>query len=499
MSDTSSGGLTFVGDTLAGATPARTGSRSLPDLDTMIHREMLMSTITSTRLDDLRADVRGDVLVPGDTRYDEARALFLGNVDRHPAVIVEVTGAADVARVIAFARETGLPLAVRSGGHGASGLASVEGGVVIDVRGLDTMDVDVATREAWAGAGVTAGQYTTRAVEHGLATGFGDTASVGVSGITLGGGVGYLSRKHGLSIDSLLAAELVTADGQVRMVDAEHHPDLFWAIRGGGGNFGVLTRLRFRLHDVSRFTGGMLVLPATPETVSGAVALADAAPDELSTILNVMPCPPMPFLPQAIHGTPVILAMLAWSGAAEEGARVLAAFRQLATPLADMVAEQPYSGMYPPEEGEYRPSAVQRTLFLDHVDRDVAALMLERLAASDAPMRAVQLRVLGGAIARVPADATAYAHRSSRIMAVIVSFHGPDDRDAREAWVTSLADAVRQEDRGAYVNFLMDEGAAGVHAAYPDATYTRLAAIKAAWDPTNLFRGNQNIEPAAAG
>jgi FAD/FMN-containing dehydrogenase len=460
-----------------------------------------MPTALTPDLEELRSSIQGSVITPTDDRYEAVRALFMANHDRHPAVIVEVADAADTARAVDFARDHGLPLAVRSGGHGAGGFGSVEGGIVIDVRQLRAIDIDVDGRTVWAGAGVTAGELTTATVAHGLATGFGDTGSVGISGITLGGGVGYLSRKHGLTIDNLLGVELVTADGQVVEVDADHHPDLFWAVRGGGGNFGVVTRLRYRLVDVSEFTGGMLMLPATPDTVTGFMSLAEAAPDGLSTILNVMPCPPMPFLPAEHHGTLVLLAMLAWTGPADEGARVLAPFRALAEPLADMVAEQPYTGMYPPEEGggEYRPMAVQRTLFLDHVDRDMAALILERLADSDAPMRAVQLRVLGGQIARVPRDATAYAHRSSRIMGVVVSFHGPDDLAQREAWVTSLTEALRQGDGGAYVNFLMDQGPDGVRAAYPDGTYERLARIKASWDPGNLFRSNQNIAPAAAG
>jgi FAD/FMN-containing dehydrogenase len=456
-----------------------------------------MPVTLTPAIDALRSDIHGSVIEPDDERYDTSRQLFLGNVDRHPAVIVEVADAQDVARTIAFARETGLPLAVRSGGHGAGGFGGVDDGVVIDVRRLDSLDVDVRGRTAWAGAGLSAAQYTSATVEHGLTTGFGDTGSVGISGITLGGGVGYLSRKHGLTIDSLLGAELVTADGRIVEVDAEHHPDLFWAIRGGGGNVGVVTRLRYRLHDVTEFTGGMLLLPATPETVTGFIRLADAAPEGLSTILNVMPCPPMPFVPQEQHGQLVLLAMLGWVGPADEGSRVLAPFRELATPIADMVSAQPYTAMYPPEEGEYHPSAVQRTLFLDHLDRDAAALILARLAESDAPMRAVQLRVLGGAIARVPADATAYAHRTRRIMAVVVSFHGPDDLERRERWVTSLADALRQGGPGAYVNFLMDQGEAGVRSAYPPDTYARLASVKATWDPTNLFRGNQNVPPAA--
>ena len=210
-------------------------------------------------------DIQGRILTPEDPGYDAARTVFLGNVDRRPALIARPTDAADVARVIALARDSGAELAVRGGGHSPAGHSASDGGVVLDLRGLRELDIDLDGRTAWAGGGLTAGEYTTAAGEHGLATGFGDAGSVGIGGITLSGGVGFLVREHGMTIDQLLAAEIVTADGRVLEVDAERHPDLFWAIRGGGGNFGVVTRLRFQLHDVSEFTGGILVLPASAD------------------------------------------------------------------------------------------------------------------------------------------------------------------------------------------------------------------------------------------
>jgi FAD/FMN-containing dehydrogenase len=242
-----------------------------------------------------------------------------GGVDPRPAAIVKVADATDVAAVIAIARETGVPLAVRSGGHSGAGYGSVDDGIVIDVRALDSLDLDPVARTAWAGSGLTAGEYTAEAAKHGLATGFGDTGSVGLGGLITGGGVGYLVRKHGLTIDNLLAAEVVTADGQVRTVDDEHEPDLFWAIRGGGGNVGVVTRFKLRLHELDGVVGGMLILPATAKTVAGFIAAAEAAPEELSTIGNVMPCPPMPFVPEEHHGKVVILGMLAYEGGADDG------------------------------------------------------------------------------------------------------------------------------------------------------------------------------------
>ncbi|HSL75338.1 MAG TPA: FAD-binding oxidoreductase [Candidatus Limnocylindrales bacterium] len=462
-----------------------------------------METQTTTNPSDLastlRAAVKGRVIAQDDPDYDAARAIVYGGVDPRPAVIVKVADASDIATVIATARETGAPLAVRSGGHSGAGYSNVDDGVVIDVRALDGLDLDPDARTAWAGSGVTAGEYTAEAARHGLATGFGDTASVGLGGLITGGGVGYLVRKHGLTIDNLLAAEVVTADGQVRVVDAEHEPDLFWAIRGGGGNVGVVTRFKLTLHELDGVVGGMLILPATAETVAGFIAAAEAAPEELSTIANVMPCPPMPFVPEEHHGSVVILGMLAYAGGAEEGERALAPFRALAEPLADMVKPIPYPEMFPPDDPDYHPTAVARTMFIDHVDASTAETIMSYLTSSDASMRVAQLRVLGGAVARVAPEATAYAHRASRIMVNLAAFYeGEEDKARRQAWVDEFASAIDQGDRGMYVNFVGDEGEAGVRAAYPGVTWDRLAAVKAAYDPENVFRRNQNVPPAGA-
>jgi FAD/FMN-containing dehydrogenase len=288
----------------------------------------------------------------------------------------------------------------------------------------------------------------------------------------------------------------VTAHGQLLHVDAQTHPDLFWAIRGGGGNFGIATRLQFQLHEVSTIVGGMLLLPATPEVIASFVAEAEAAPEELSTIANVMVAPPMPFVPPEHHGRLVIMAMLVHAGELDAGERAVAPFRALAAPIADMVRPMPYPAIYPPEE-EYHPTAVARTMFVDGINRDTAETIVEYLQASDASMRVAQLRVLGGAMARVPAQATAFAHRQRRIMVNVAAFYqGPEDRAVREAWIVDFAAALRQGDDGAYVNFLGDEGQARVRDAYPGSTWDRLVAIKGRYDPTNLFRLNQNIPPA---
>src|SRR5262245_13656359 len=381
----------------------------------------MSSTIISRALDSL-ADVKGRIVTPADPIYDDTRRVFYGGIDKRPSAIVRVKGIRDVQRVIASARKEGYELAVRSGGHSVVGHSTTDGGIVIDLRELSNIEVDPVARTAWVETGATARQVTEALGQHGLVVGFGDAGSVGVGGITLNGGIGFLVRKFGMTIDSLLAAEVVTADGRYCRVDAEHDADLFWAIRGGGGNFGVVTRVQFLLHELPAFTGGILILPATPETIAGFAAASLSAPEELSTIGNVMPAPPLPFLAPEQHGRLVIFAFMAFAGDDDAAQRALAPFRSLATALADLVKPQPYVSMYPPEDPSYRPTAVGRTLFLDAVDPKMAELICTYLTKSDATMRVAQLRALGGALARVPADATAYAHRTKPMLVNVAAF-----------------------------------------------------------------------------
>ncbi|MPZ93403.1 MAG: FAD-binding protein [Propionibacteriales bacterium] len=459
----------------------------------------MTSTPDTAVVDRLRAELDGQFVGPGDGEYDAARTVFVGGIDRRPAVIVRPTDADGVARVVSVARDTGLDLAVRSGGHSGAGHSVCEGGIMLDLSRMRALEVDVEGHTAWAQTGLTASGYTTAVGEHGLATGFGDTGSVGIGGITLGGGVGFLSRKYGLTIDDVLAAEVVTADGTLLHVDADNEPDLFWALRGGGGNFGVVTRFRYRLNEVPTVVGGMLMLQASADVLTKFLAEADAAPDELSTIANVMPVPPIPFIPAEHHGSLVLMALVCYAGPPEDGERVLAPFRSLATPLVDMVKPMPYPAIFLPEDPDYHPTAVARTLYVNDVSTETAETVIERIRTSDAPMRVAQLRMLGGAVARVAPDATAYAHRTSRIMANVAAFYtGPADLAEREAWVLETADLLRQDDAGVYVNFLGAEGPERVRAAYPGATWDRLVEVKRRYDPTNVFRLNQNIPPDGA-
>jgi FAD/FMN-containing dehydrogenase len=448
---------------------------------------------------ELRSAVKGTVLAPDDSGYDDARTTFYGGFDARPAAIVLAADPSDVSSVVSLARDEGHELAVRSGGHSVAGHCTTEGGIVLDLRNLNQLDIDVTGQTAWVGPGLTAEEFTKAAATHGLALGFGDAGSVGIGGITLGGGVGFLARKYGLTIDSLLAADIVTADGRLRRANAERHPDLFWAIRGGGGNFGVVTRLHFRLHEVDKVFGGMLILPATPDAITSFVSEAEAAPEEVSTIANIMMAPPMPFLPEEAHGKLIILALMTYAGDVDAGERAIAPFRAIERPIVDMMRPMTYPEMYLPEESDYHPTAVSRTMFVETVDRNTADTILEYIRESDAMMRVAQLRVLGGAVARVPVDATAYAHRRARIMANVAAFYdGEEDKAVRNKWVADFAASLGQDDSPAYVNFLGEEGRDRVRDAYPGSIWDRLVEIKGRYDPTNLFRVNQNIPPAGS-
>ncbi|MFL6043625.1 MAG: FAD-binding oxidoreductase [Propionibacteriaceae bacterium] len=457
-----------------------------------------MSTPQSqkTLIPDLRSELRGEVIGPDDAAYDEARQVFFKGVDRRPAAVVRVAGAEDVARVVKRARDAGLDLAVRSGGHHRAGYGTCEGGIVIDLSGMRSLDIDADAKTAWAETGIRAGEYTSAVGERGRATGLGDTGSVGIGGITLGGGIGFLARKYGLTIDDLLAAEVVTADGEIVQASEESEPDLFWAIRGGGGNFGVVTRLQLRLHQISEIVGGILILPATPEVITGFLEAAEDAPEEISTIANLMLAPPMPFIPEKAHGEPVLMGMLADVGPIDQAQAALAPFRTLGEPYADMVRQMRYPEIY---EGEGPPVRYGSgtNFFADALDPADAATILGQLHQGTAMMNAVQLRVLGGALARVPNEATAFAHRDRGLFVNIAAMYmDPGEKDRHDTWVAGVADSLGKDEAGGYIGFLGDEDEATVRAAYSGPTWDRLRQLKRRYDPDNLFHLNNNVPPA---
>jgi FAD/FMN-containing dehydrogenase len=454
------------------------------------------SETSDLSIDQLRAELDGRVIAPADPAYDDARQVFLKGVDRHPAAVVRPTNAEEVARVVSFAREAGVELAVRSGGHSRAGYGTTDGGIVIDLSEMKALEIDDESKTASVETGMTAGEYTAATGERGLATGLGDTGSVGIGGITLAGGIGFLVRNNGLTIDDLLAAEVVTADGEVVQASEESEPELFWGIRGGEGNFGVVTRLTLRLHEISEIVGGMLILPASPQVVTGFLEAAAAAPEELSTIANVMLAPPLPFVPEEAHGQPVLMGSFAYVGPVDDAEAVLAPFRALGEPYADMVRPVRYPELY---EGEGPPVrfASGANFFADSLDGERAEAIFEGLPKSTAMMKAVQLRVLGGALGRVPADATAFAHRARRLFVNIAAMYMDGaEKDTHDAWVDGLADSLGRNGEGGYVGFLGDEDEETVRAAYPGETWERLREVKGRYDPDNVFRLNHNIPPA---
>ena len=301
--------------------------------------------------------LRGDVMDPRDTAFEDTARIWNQAHQATPMAIVRVADAGDVATTVAFARSNGIEIAVRAGGHSVAGHSSGDGVLVIDLRALRGVHIDPAGGTVWAGAGLTAGELVTALAPHGLSVPFGDTGSVGIGGITLGGGIGYLVRKHGLTIDSLVAVEIVTASGEVLVASENEHADLFWAIRGGGGNFGIVTRFRYQAHPVDMVFGGAMVLPMSREVLLGAIEAAASAPDELSVIADVMDMPPLPFLPEEHHGRRAVLLTMIWVGDPDAGAAAVAPFRELATPLGEMVAPMPYPTIYAFTEGAGEPHA----------------------------------------------------------------------------------------------------------------------------------------------
>jgi FAD/FMN-containing dehydrogenase len=446
------------------------------------------------------AGLRGGAVLPGDEGYEQARRVANTAVDRRPAAIVRPVDGVEVAQAVAFARDAGVPLAVRAGGHGLAGhgVGAADGALVLDLSAMTAITVDPGRRIATAEGGALAGDLVKAAFAHGLTVPLGDTATVGLGGLTLGGGVGWLARKHGLTIDHLLAVELVTADGRILRVSADEHPDLFWALRGGGGNFGVVTRFEYRAQPIGTVLGGFLVLPGTRDVLRGHVPIAASAPDELTTIAMLMAVPPMPFVPAEHHGSLAFMVGLVHDGDLDAGQAAIAPYRALAAPLGEAVMPMPYPAIYELGGPEGPMASVTRSLFLPALDDAAIDTILDFMGRRSSPMAMVQVRVLGGAVARVAADATAFAFRDRQVMVgIITPFLDPAEAPVHVAWTQAFFEALRPAGSGVYSNFLDDEGPDRVREAYPGLTYHKLAAVKARFDPTNLFRNNQNIPPAS--
>lgn len=459
------------------------------------------TAVLDASLDQLRNSLQGTLLIAGDIGFDEARQVQDITVDARPAAIVRAACAEDVALAVTFARENGYLVAVRSGGHSLAGHSMVDDAVVVDLSGMKQIDINPVTRIARVQAGTTSGDLAGPASELGMALTTGDTSSVGFGGLVTGGGVGFMVRKYGLTIDSLLEAQVVTAAGDIVTASETDHPDLFWAIRGGGGNFGIVTEFTFRMAPIAQIIGGDLVLPVSRDVVRGYLEYSSTAPDDLSTLANVMFAPPLPFMPEEWVGKPVLWIIGCWSGSLEDSEQAFAPLRALATPVVDTLRPMPYSDIYLSTEHQtLRHGAEVRSMFSYDLSDEAIDALLEGLQRATSPFSIMHLRGLGGQLARVDNSATAFAHRDKRYFVSVISvwLDPTEDADLHRDWTESVWEQIRHEGDGVYVNFIAENDPTRIHDAYPAGTMTRLTRIKQQYDPTNLFRYNHNIAPGEA-
>jgi FAD/FMN-containing dehydrogenase len=453
-------------------------------------------------IDDLRRRFAGELVLPADPAYDAARRVWNGSVDRRPAVVARCTSTDDVVAALRWARESDLPIAVRGGGHSLAGHSTCDDGVVIDLGPMKRVDVDPVGRTAVAEAGLLWGEYDAATQQHGLASTGGEISHTGIAGLTLGGGIGWLKKRYGLACDHLLAAEVVTADGRVVRTSAEEHPDLHWALRGGGGNFGIVTRFTYRLSPLGPLLhAGPRFYPAerAAEVLRFLREHEAATPDDVTAMVSLTSAPPAPFLPEALHGQPIVVLVAAHLGPLERGPAALAGLDDLGAPLADLIGPMPYTALQRMVD-DTAPHGMQvavRSDFVRGPDDDAVDRLVAAWSRITAPLGYVLVHPLGGAVRRVPADATAFPHRAADAMvtAAAVWWDAAEDRARHDRWVREACVAVAACRAGTYVNHLGSEGEARVRQAYGDATHDRLAAVKSVWDPDNTFRLNQNIRP----
>lgn len=449
----------------------------------------------------LAEGLHGEVLVPGDAGYDDARTIWNAMIDRRPALIARCRTAADVVQAVRFARDHDLLLAVRGGGHNIAGTAVCEGGLMIDLSPMRAIRVDPAGRTARVEPGATLADFDREAQAFGLATPLGINSTTGVAGLTLGGGFGWLSRRLGLTIDHLMSAEVVTADGEIVRASGRENPDLFWALRGGGGNFGVVTSFEFRLHPVGpEVLCGMVIHPlaAARDVLRFYRDFLPTTPEEFVCWFVMRKAPPLPFLPPEWHGREMLALAVCWSGDPAKGERVAEPLRRFGRPIADAVAPRPYTAWQQVLDPLLAPGA--RNYWKSHdfleLGDGLIDTFIEYAGTLPDPETEIAFAQLGGAVSRVPSDATAYAHRAPQFL---VNGHGRWRDPAKDAdcmaWARGLFQAAAPfATGGVYVNFLTQEEDGRIRAAY-GANYDRLVELKGRYDPTNRFRGNQNIRP----
>jgi hypothetical protein len=463
--------------------------------------------VPSAAFEQLALAFRGELIQPGDPGYDDARAVWNAMIDRHPALIARCAGAADVIAAVGFARENDLTIAVRGGGHSASGFSTCDDGIVIDLSAMKGIRVDPRARTARAEAGATWGDFDRETQAFGLAVTGGRFSTTGIAGLTLGSGSGWLERKCGLTADNLLSADVVTADGRLVRASADENADLFWGLRGGGGNFGIVTSFEYRLHEVGPIIlGGMLI--ATPDRAEATMRFMrdfmPDAPEDFGSAVAFISAPPEPFVPPEMHFEPIVAVIVCWTGDHDEGERVLAPLREAMQPAMDMVQPMPYTALQSmiDASGPKGTRGYMKAEFIDDMGDEAVAKLVDHGARRAGPMAQLLLEPMGGAIGRVGEDDTALGRRD-----VPWCYHalamwmepGDEMRDAQFGWARALADDLRPHTTpGVYLNFTSDVGEERVRSTYGAKRYDRLVALKDKYDPGNVFRMNQNIAPSGA-
>jgi FAD/FMN-containing dehydrogenase len=465
--------------------------------------ETAIPEVTTTDLGRLRDSFRGPLILAGDMGYDQSRSIWNGAIDRRPACIARCTGVADVVAAVRFARERDLQVAVRSGGHGVGGHAICDGGLVIDLSPMKGIRVDPARRTARAESGVLWGELDRETQLSGLATVGGIVTHTGIAGLTLGGGLGWLMRKHGATVDNLLSADMVTADGELVTASAEQNPDLFWGIRGGGGNFGIVTSFEYRLHQVGPIVlAGPIFYPLedAPEVLRFYREFIADAPDELTTIFEPRLAPPLPFLPEDVHGKPIVIVGACYAGAPEDGAEVVRPLKQFGRPIVDLLEPKPYLAL----QSMFDPAVPHgwhyywKSVELPPLTDGALETLVEHASMITSPKSYCIVFQLGGAVARADEGETAFSQRSAAHNVNINAVWTEDDPEAGRhiTWARDFFDAMQPHAGDhVYLNFLGDEGRDRVRQAYGAENYRRLVELKRAYDPINFFRLNQNVAP----
>lgn len=460
------------------------------------------TTLDEGTLDDLAERLRGALITPEGENYDDAREVWNAMIDKCPALIARCTGVADVTEAVNFARERDLLVSVRGGGHNVAGNAVCDGGLVLDLSTMNAVRIDPHARTARVEPGVTLGELDHETQAFGLATPTGQVSMTGIAGLTLGGGWGWLSRQYGMTIDNLRSVDVVTADGELLHASEDEHEDLFWGIRGGGGNFGVATSFEFQLHDVGpKVLAGLVVYPfeEAGDLVRFHREFAMEAPHELCCYAAIIGAPPAPFLPEEIHGKTVFALGVCYSGSIEEGKQAVRPLRSLGDPIVDLIEPMPYTAVQQMFDADYQAGARNywKSQLVGPLPDEAIDIVVDRADPLPTPGTKILLEHLGGEMARVDPAATAYRHRDAPFsFNLYPRWTNPEDDEALISWAREFMDAVAPfATDGVGVNFLSQEGHERVKAAY-GANYDRLAHIKAKYDPDNFFRMNQNIEPA---